>query len=51
VGVAGMTVMPLVGVPLSLLVRAAPDEYAWARQTEIPVMFIVWTVTGLLILT
>ena len=51
VGVAGMTVMPLLGVPLSLLVRAAPDEYAWLRSADIPVMFIIWTVTAMLILT
>jgi hypothetical protein len=51
VGVAGMTVMPLLGVPLSLLVRMAPDEYEWVRSTDIPVMFIVWTVSAMLILT
>lgn len=51
VGVAGMTVMPLVGVPISLLVRAAPDEYAWVRQLDIPSMFVVWTVAAMIILT
>lgn len=51
VGVAGMTVMPLLGVPLSLLMRAAPDNYAWIRQAGIPVMFVVWTVSAMLILT
>jgi len=51
VGVAGMTVMPLLGVPLSLLVRMAPDEYEWVRNTDIPVMFIVWAVSAMLILT
>jgi hypothetical protein len=51
VGVSGMTVMPLLGVPLSLLARAAPDEYAWLRAADIPVMFVVWTVTALLLLT
>ena len=51
VGVAGMTVMPLLGVPLSLLVRAAPDEYAWLQSADIPVMFIIWTVTAMLIIT
>jgi hypothetical protein len=51
VGVAGVTVMPLLGVPLSLLARAAPEEYAWLRTADIPVMFIVWTVTAMLILT
>lgn len=51
VGTAGVTVMPLLGVPLSLLVRAAPDSYAWVRQADIPVMFIVWTVSAMIILT
>lgn len=51
VGIAGMTVMPLLGVPLSLLVRAAPDRYAWVRQADIPIMFIVWTVAAMYILT
>lgn len=51
VGVAGMTAMPLLGVPLSLAARSAPDDYAWARQADIPVMFVVWAVTAMLILT
>lgn len=51
VGVAGMTAMPLLGVPLSLLARAAPEPYAWARKAEIPLMFVVWAVTALVILT
>lgn len=51
VGVAGMTAMPLLGVPLSLAARSAPDDYAWARQADIPLMFVVWAVTSMLILT
>ncbi|HEU4318780.1 MAG TPA: hypothetical protein VFS66_01720 [Acidimicrobiia bacterium] len=51
VGIAGMTVMPLLGVPLSLLVRSAPDAYAWVRQGEIPVMFTVWAISAMVILT
>jgi len=51
VGVAGMTVMPLLGVPLSLLVRSAPDEYSWVRQADIPVMFVIWTIAAMIILT
>lgn len=51
VGVAGMTAMPLLGVPLSLAARAAADSYAWARRAEIPVLFVVWAVTALVILT
>lgn len=51
VGVAGMTAMPLLGVPLSLLVRAVPEQHAWVRQADIPIMFIVWTVAAMIILT
>ncbi len=51
VGVAGMTVMPLIGVPLSLLVRSAPERYEWVRKADIPVMFVVWTVASMIILT
>lgn len=50
VGIAGMTVMPLLGVPLSLLTRAAPDQYGWIRTADIPILFVVWTVTAMLIL-
>jgi len=51
VGVAGMTVMPLLGVPLSLAVRATPEPYLWVRNADIPVMFVVWTVAAMIILT
>lgn len=51
VGVAGMTSMPLLGVPLSLAVRAAPEPYLWVRNADIPVMFVVWTVTAMIIIT
>jgi len=51
VGVTGMTVMPLLGVPLSLLVRAIPEDNTWARNADIPVMFIVWTVSAMILLT
>lgn len=51
VGIAGMTVMPLLGVPLSLLVRSAPDDYAWVRQADIPLLFVVWAVAAMMILT
>lgn len=51
VGVAGLTAMPLLGVPLSLLARASPDQYAWARHADVPVMFVVWAVTAMMVLT
>lgn len=51
VGIAGMTAMPLIGVPLSLLARAAPERVRWIRQADIPLMFIVWAVAAMYILT
>lgn len=40
--IAGMVVVPLVGVPTSMLMRSAPETSAWARQLEYPVIFLVW---------
>lgn len=51
VGVAGVTAMPLLGVPLSLLARSAPDEYAWVREADVPVLFVVWVVAAMIVLT
>lgn len=51
VGVAGMTAMPLLGVPLSLVARSLPDEYGWVRQADLPLLFLVWAVTAMVILT
>ena len=51
VGVAGMTVMPLIGVPLSLLARGLPVEAEWVHRADVPVMFVVWTVSAMVILT
>lgn len=51
VGIAGMTVMPLLGIPISLLIRAVPDRHSWVRQADIPSMFVVWAVAAMIILT
>lgn len=51
VGVAGMTVMPIVGVPLSLAARGIPVNPDWLRRMDVPVMFVVWAVASLVILT
>jgi hypothetical protein len=42
VGVAGMVVMPLIGVPVSLLINWAPNAPDWVRKAEVPSMFVVW---------
>ena len=51
VGVAGMTAMPLVGVPLSLLLRNAPVDAEWVHRSDLPAMFAVWAVAAMIILT
>ncbi|MCI0424295.1 MAG: hypothetical protein L0Z49_04920 [Actinobacteria bacterium] len=48
VAVAGLVGMPLVGVPLSLLLRGAPVDSRWLHDADVPVLFVVW-VTGALI--
>lgn len=51
VGIAGMTVMPIVGVPLSLVARGLPVEREWVHRADVPVMFVVWAIAAMLILT
>jgi hypothetical protein len=51
VGVAGMTVMPLLGVPVALAARWYPDGPDWLRSTEIPIMFVVWAVATMAIVS
>lgn len=50
VGVAGMTAMPLIGVPLSLLVRWGGTKVSWLTGVDIPVMFVVWVVATMWVL-
>jgi hypothetical protein len=51
VGIAGLTVMPLIGVPLSLLVRWYPNGPEWLERAEVPVMFVVWAVATMAIIS
>lgn len=51
VGVAGMTVMPLIGVPLSLLMRWAPPKYVWVHRLDAAAMFVVWAIAAMVLLT
>ena len=51
VGVAGMTAMPLIGVPLSLVARGLPFEADWIHRSDVPVMFIVWALASMRILS
>lgn len=43
-GLAGLTVMPLLGVPLALVARWYPDGPEWLPSTDVPIMFVVWVV-------
>lgn len=51
VGVTGMTVMPLLGVPLSIVARWLSAEQRWAALLELPVMFVVWVVAVMISLS
>lgn len=44
VGITGLTVMPLIGVPLSVLARWQASDQRWAELAEIPLMFVVWAI-------
>jgi hypothetical protein len=44
VGVSGMTVMPLIGVPVALAARWYQDGPSWLQSTDLPIMFVVWVV-------
>jgi hypothetical protein len=43
--------MPLIGVPLSLLVRWYPNGPSWLDRAEIPVMFVVWAVATMALIS
>ena len=49
VAISGMVVMPLIGVPLSLLVRWAPNAPPWLDKAETPVLFVVWAIATMAI--
>lgn len=44
VGQAGITVVALIGVPLSILIRRTPTQYAWLREADVPLLFVVWAI-------
>lgn len=49
-GVAGLTVMPLIGIPLSLLARWYPDGPPWLPRADVPILFVVWAVATMAII-
>jgi hypothetical protein len=48
-GIAGLTVMPLLGVPLALVARWYPDGPEWLPSVDVPIMFVVWAVATMAI--
>lgn len=50
VAIAGMLAVPLVGVPLSLLVRSLPEQYSWGRRYDVPALFVVWVIATMALL-
>jgi len=51
VGVAGLTFMPLIGVPLALVARWYPEGPEWLPSIDVPIMFVVWAVATMGIVT
>ncbi len=50
-GVAGLTVMPLIGVPLSVLARWYPNGPSWLESADVPIMFVVWAIATMVIIS
>lgn len=50
VSVAGMVAVPLIGVPLSLLIRNLDDGYDWLKRYEVHSVFVVWLIATLILL-
>lgn len=51
VGVAGTTVVPLLGVPLSIALNMAPTKWQWLRRGDVSLMYVVWALGAITILT
>lgn len=51
VGIAGLTVMPLIGVPLSLLALWYPNGPSWLERADVPIMFVIWAIATMAIIS
>jgi hypothetical protein len=51
VSISGMIAMPLIGIPLSILVMWYPDAPSWLKRADIPILFVVWAVSTMIIVT
>jgi hypothetical protein len=50
VGMAALTAVPVLGVPLSLLARTAKGRFERARRADLPVLFVVWAAAAMIFL-
>lgn len=50
VGIAGMTAVPLIGVPASAGLRYFYGSEPWVEELELPLLYVVWLVAAMLIL-
>ncbi len=49
--IAGMVAMPLIGIPLAILARWYPKGPDWLGRADIPIMFVIWAVATMIIVT
>jgi len=50
VGVVGMVVMPVLGVPVSIFMRWAPERWPGFPNLEFPAMYVVWALAAMIVL-
>jgi hypothetical protein len=50
-GIAGLVAMPLIGVPLSILARWYPGGPPWLERADVPIMFVVWAIATMIIIS
>jgi hypothetical protein len=51
VSISGMVAMPLIGIPISILAMWYPNAPSWLRRADIPILFVVWAVSTMIIVT
>lgn len=49
VGLAGMTVVPLIGVPISAGLRYFYGREQWVEELELPLLYVVWLTAAIII--
>lgn len=49
VGLSGMTVVPLIGVPISAGLRYFYGREQWVEELELPLLYVVWLTAAIII--